>query len=219
MAKEYLVRLRPRPAKPRKGVANTPARYMIRGVRFEESKGWYKVPDPAFAEELRELTHNGREDGVRIFDVCTPKEAAAIQAKERRSKVRRDVEDAEVQTVTPTARARARRSAVSMDDVRPEGGDEELTQPPEMIDGADLDDADLDDDDLDEEGDEDLDADALGRLEGGLEQELDDGDDLLDGEREPEAPKIRQTAQSQAPQTRKKSASKKGSSKKSASKK
>lgn len=215
MAKEYLVRLRPRPAKPRKGVANTPARYMIRGVRFEESKGWYKVPDPAFAEELRELTHNGREDGVRIFDVCTPKEAAAIQAKERRSKVRRDVEDAEVQTVTPTARARARRSAVSMDDVRPEGDDEELTQPPEMIDGADLD----DDDDLDEEGDEDLDADALGRLEGGLEQELDDGDDLLDGEREPEAPKIRQTAQSPAPQTRKKSASKKGSSKKSASKK
>lgn len=201
----FLVRLKPRPAKPRKGQVKTPSRYMYGGVRFEENKGWYRITDAAFAAELEELTHNDREDGVRIFDVCTPKEAAAIQAKERRNKVRREVEDAEVQTVSPqTRRARGRSSAVTMDDVQPESDPDaelrrrvrDITTPkpkPEMIDGADLDD----------EGDEADEGDGeLGRLDGDeIDQELDDADDLLDGTREPEAPKVRQ-AESAQPKTR-----------------
>lgn len=203
---EYYVRLKPRPAKPRKGVARTPSRYMIDGVRFEEAKGWYRITDAAFAAKLRELTHNDRDDGVLIFDVASPDEAKAIQARERRSKTKREVEDAETQSVTPQARRSPRpnrSSAISNRDVRPEVEEPE----PAMIDGAD--------------GDEDLEggddeAEALGKLEGGREQDLDDGDDLLnEGGREPRAPRVKPSEESAVPKTRKKAPAKKAAAKKS----
>jgi hypothetical protein len=190
MTTEFLVRLKPRPAKKRKGVPQTPSRYMIEGVRFEEAKGWYRIKDAAFAERLRDLTHNDREDGVSIFDVATPREAEAIQARERRAKVRRDVEDADVQTVAPKVTGRALRSkAVRVADVTPEAEPE-----PAMIDGAD---GDEDEPEADE-------PEALGKLEG-AEQELDDGDDLLEaGGREPRPPKVTPTpAAKPQPRTRK----------------
>lgn len=206
----YFVRLKPRPQKKRKGVPQTPSRYMIRGVRFEEARGWYRITDVAFARELKALTHNDREDGIPIFDVCTPSEAEAIKVKERRARTRVDVEDAEVQTVSPQARrARARAGAVTTADARPEVEEAE----PAMVDGAD--------------GDEEIDPDddgtggeveALGKLDDGPAQELDDGDDLLEqGGREPRAPKLVDApATSPRPATR---TAKKGSSKKAGSKK
>lgn len=178
----YFVRLKPRPQKKRKGVPQTPSRYMIRGVRFEEARGWYRITDVAFARELKALTHNDREDGIPIFDVCTPAEAEAIKVKERRARTRVDVEDAEVQTVSPQARrARARAGAVTTADARPEVEEAE----PAMIDGADGDDEiDPNDDGTGEE------VEALGKLDDGPAQELDDGDDLLEaGGREPRAAK------------------------------
>lgn len=197
---EYFVRLKPRPAKPRKGLPRTPSRYMIDGVRFEEAKGWYRITDAAFAQKLRKLTHNDREDGFRIFDVADEDQAREIQARERRSKKKRDVEDAEFQTVTPQARRSprpSRSSAVTLDDVKPEVAE------PAMIDGADG-----EDDDGDPDDDERV---EIGRIEGDVEQELDDDDDLLDGTREPRAPKLVESAE---PKTRKKGGTKKGSSKK-----
>lgn len=196
------VRLKPRPAKPRKGLPRTPGRYMFRGVRFEESRGWYQITDAVFAKELSELTHNDREDGVPIFDVMTQEQAQATQARERRSKLKREVEDAEVQTVTPNVSPRARRSsnAITTSDVRPEA---EPVAEPAMID------PDPEGEELDSEGVPDemigklTDSDDLGD---GTTQELDDGDDLLDGEREPRAPKVVAT---KPPVSRKKAPTKK----------
>lgn len=193
-APSYYVRLKPRPSKPRKGVPRTPGRYMIQGVRFEEEKGWYRIRDAAFAEVLRNLTHNDREDGVAIFDVATQAEAEAIQARERRSKTRREVADAEVQTVSPSTRRNRRgeiiprEASVTAKDTRPEAE-------PAMIDGADgEDDAPTDTDETDTE---------LGKLAGGVEQELDDDDSLLDdNSREPKAPVVKQPSASPKPQAR-----------------
>lgn len=180
-------RLKPRAAKTRKGVPQTPARYMFRGVRFEEAKGWYKITDAELARELRELTHNDREDGIAIFDVCTPAQAGEIQKRESRARTRVAAEDAELQTVTPIARrTSARAGAITTSDVVPV---------------ADMADPDPDGTELDEEDAVDG-AEPIGRLPDGPPQELDDGDDLLDdGAREPRAPKVTD-APSPTPRTR-----------------
>jgi hypothetical protein len=108
MTTEFLVRLKPRTSKRRKGVPLTPERYMIRGVRFDEERGWYRITDAEFAEQLRGLTHNDREDGVQIFDVCTAKEAAALQDREKRTTPKRSVEDANALNVESASRVTPR---------------------------------------------------------------------------------------------------------------
>lgn len=192
---KFLVRLKRRALKRRKGIPQTPDRYMIQGVRFEEKKGWYIVRDKAFADVLRDLTHNDREDGIPIFDVCTPAEAEAIQAREKRVAERRDVDDAQV--IGRAARPRAlREQAVKTDEIKPNPE----PSPVVMIDGADD-----ENEDLSGEGDEaELEDVDLGRLDGAT-QEVDDGDDLLDpGGRAPRAPRvvIDTPAESPAPRTR-----------------
>lgn len=182
-----LVRLKPLPSKARKGIPRTPSRYSIRGQRFDEKLGWYTINDRVFAEELRALTHNDREDGFPIFDVCTQAEANALEAREKRAPVRRDVETAVA--VGRPARAVARAGAVTVNDVKP------------MIDGADGDEVEGDEveGDGDGDGDEFAETDSvIGKIEGGT-QELDDGDDLLTSNREPRAPKITLDAEAPAP--------------------
>jgi hypothetical protein len=166
-------RLKPRPKHARKGVPRTPGRYMIHGVRFSVEKGWVKITDDTLLAELRTQTHNNREDGAPIFDICTKKEAEAIDAREKRAGVERtSVADA---TEAPAARrARSRSGALSSADTKPE---------PAMIDGADGEEEETEET---ESGDE-----TLGRVGNGPAQELDDGDDLLEsGGRTPRAPKV-----------------------------
>lgn len=117
MTTEYFVRLKPRATKKRKGVPQTPERYMIHGLRFEEARGWYRIVDRELAKELRLLTHNDREDGILIFDVVTKEEAERIQASERRSKVRLEVADADI-IATPVSRASRRAGAVTTADTK-----------------------------------------------------------------------------------------------------
>ena len=186
MSIAFYVRLKPRALKRRKGLPQTPSRYMYAGIRFEEVKGWYRIEDAELAKVLARLTHNDREDGLLIFDVLDGEAARALEEKERRStRTRAQVDNAaEIVTVTPkTRRMAGRASAVSVGDIRPEA---------EMIDGA--------EGETEEEFEDE--AEPIGKLtDGEPDQELDDADDLLDGTREPRAPKLTETA---APQTRKK---------------
>lgn len=178
---EFLVRLKPRPSKKRKGVSQTPARYMIKGIRFDEARGWYRITDAEFARELRRITHNDRPDGVLIFDVTTAEHAREIEKEEARSKTRSAADDAQhVQTVQPVSRrTSARANALTTQDA---------TAEPVMLD------PDPEGDELEsasEDGDDELGEDVIGRLSDGPEQDLDDGDDLLDDDsREPAAPVI-----------------------------
>jgi hypothetical protein len=183
-AVEYKVRLKPRPAKPRKGVPQTPGRYMIDGVRFEEARGWYTLTDEVFVEKLREITHNDkpeREGGILIFDVMTRAEAEAMEKREQRDKTKRSVEASDEQRVARRVHRHEKPStsgAISTNDVNPS----KMQDPAEGTEDA----------NIGAEGDADTSGDSeLGKIEGG-EQELDDSDDLLEeGGREPRAPVVK----------------------------
>ena len=62
-------------------------RYTYRGIKFEEGKGWYKVPDDvaAYLETVRSVEHD--EHAPLAFDVVTLAEASKITEAEYRKKV------------------------------------------------------------------------------------------------------------------------------------
>lgn len=56
--------------------------YMIDSARFYEERGWYEVPDD-LGEKLRGLHQDHYdEDSPDLFDVCTPEQAEALEARE-----------------------------------------------------------------------------------------------------------------------------------------
>jgi hypothetical protein len=59
-------------------------RYTAFGVRFEEKKGWYRVSDEvaAYLAQVHQL--DGDDDSPLAFDVCTPEEAEALEAAEKK---------------------------------------------------------------------------------------------------------------------------------------
>jgi hypothetical protein len=164
-----LVRLRPRSGK--KNAARFPLRYTINGIRFEAERGWYRLTDLAFAAKLKALRlHEEDPDSPRIFDVCTEEEALALQAKEKRSQTRRDVEDADAISAKDVAPVKGRRAravtaadATGKADPEPEeggGDDEDLADgEPAMID------PDPDGEDLAEGGDDQEGVEAVGKLD------------------------------------------------------
>jgi len=81
MAKQlHLVRVRP--TQPNKGIKVQ--RYCFRSVVYDVDHGWYPVPNPFLARELQRITQ--REDdpeSPKVFDVCTPEEAAEIDRREK----------------------------------------------------------------------------------------------------------------------------------------
>lgn len=189
MSEPIFVRLKPRGAKRRKGIPLTPERYMYRGQRFEASKGWYTITDEDLANDLSKLTHNDREDGVLIFDVCTKEQARQLEAREKAVSETRSVDAAE--RVGRGSRV-TRDRAVKVEDVKPR----KVEQPP-MIDGAEDEDDLVDGDDIDDTGSE------IGKIvDGNITQEVDDDDDLLEGKREPRETKVTVTEESPKPRTK-----------------
>src|SRR5690348_16005414 len=91
----YLVRIKP--YDPKKG--SVLQRYTVAGITYREDKGWYPVTSIRLAEGMRELRQDeNNENSPAVFDVCTPEEARAIDAREAKSKRaggRRTAEDAE----------------------------------------------------------------------------------------------------------------------------
>lgn len=59
-------------------------RYTAFQTTFEESKGWYRVPDhvAAYLETVRQLADD--EDAPLAFDVCTKEEGQRIDAAEKK---------------------------------------------------------------------------------------------------------------------------------------
>lgn len=72
--------------KPAKGKA--PRRFTYGGIRFDESRGWYRV-DASVAEYLRDVkvSHERDESGL-LFEVCTQAEAEAIDKRETAARMR-----------------------------------------------------------------------------------------------------------------------------------
>jgi len=57
-------------------------RFVYRGIRFEEGKGWYRV-SPEVGEYLRAVRQRAHDPHSRpAFDVCTEAEATAIDERE-----------------------------------------------------------------------------------------------------------------------------------------
>lgn len=57
-------------------------RFVYRGIRFEEGKGWYQV-SPEVAAHLREVRQRAHDpQSALAFDVCTEAEAKAIDSRE-----------------------------------------------------------------------------------------------------------------------------------------
>lgn len=74
----YFVRLKP--YDPRRG--QVIQRYLFRGIKFQVDRGWYHVKKE-IAEALRPLHQIHTDDrSPPAFDVCTEKEAQAIDEEE-----------------------------------------------------------------------------------------------------------------------------------------
>ena len=80
-----LVRLKPHD--PRRG--QLLRRYTYRGIKFQEERGWYRV-EKSVADYLRDVRQTpGDEHAPLAFDVCTPEEAQALDAREKEATVTR----------------------------------------------------------------------------------------------------------------------------------
>ncbi len=76
--KTMLVRLKPYNKK--KG--NVLRRYTYRGIRFQESRGWYRVTHEVadYLQKVHQISSD--EDSPLAFDVCTEDDAKAIDKRE-----------------------------------------------------------------------------------------------------------------------------------------
>ena len=75
-----LVRIKPY----NKKIGHVLKRYTVFRIRFEERRGWYKVSDRV-ANYLKDVDMEyGVEGSKKAFDVCTEKEAKAMEAAELR---------------------------------------------------------------------------------------------------------------------------------------
>ena len=76
---KLLARLKPRD--PHRG--HVLRRFVYRGIRFEEGKGWYQV-SPEVGEYLRGVRQRAFDPhSPPAFDVCTDGEAKALDAREK----------------------------------------------------------------------------------------------------------------------------------------
>lgn len=115
--------------------------YMFDGARFFVDRGWYDVPD-AFAERLRDLRQDYHDlDSPILFDVCTTKQAEALEEAEVAAEVKATARrPATIVTTRSQAERKPSESGdmTSADVVTPPA-------PPAMIDPAD-EDSDADED-------------------------------------------------------------------------
>src|SRR4051812_4075603 len=97
-------------------------RYTYAGIQFHVARGWERVPKDVadYLKNVRQLEFDPYSPAA--FDICTEEEAAALEARERElAGVRRTALDA-----IPVAQPR--RGAVTTDDLRAGGGEEEPDQ-------------------------------------------------------------------------------------------
>ena len=91
MADTMLVRLKPYNKK--KG--HVLRRYLYRGIRFQESRGWMRVRNEVadYLKSVHQIPDD--QDSPEAFDICSEKEAKAIDKKEKQdARVALPAEDA-----------------------------------------------------------------------------------------------------------------------------
>lgn len=79
-----LVRIKPYSKKKRQ----LTRRYTVFGVKFDITKGWYRVKIKV-ADYLADVTSDGDPDSPAIFDVCTYQQAMEMEERERRRALER----------------------------------------------------------------------------------------------------------------------------------
>lgn len=105
---EKFVRLKP--FNPKRGYKIR--RYHIGGILFREDRGWYRMRDEALLAKLERLTQDPSDpDSKPLFDICSEKEAMALDDKEQVKEGRAAPKQA--QAVAP------RSTTVTTKDVKP----------------------------------------------------------------------------------------------------
>ena len=91
-----LVRIKP--YDPKRG--HVVRRYTVFSIRFDETRGWYRVADDVadYLGKVHQAPHD--EDSPLVFDVCTEAEAHALEAAERK-KAEERAKAAEPNVATP----------------------------------------------------------------------------------------------------------------------
>ncbi len=101
-----LVRLKP--YAPRRG--HVLRRYTYKSIKFQAERGWYRVEEEV-AEYLREIHQiPSDEHSPHAFEVCTEKEAKALEA-EREAEANRGKRAADAVDTTTEDRPKAKRSS------------------------------------------------------------------------------------------------------------
>ena len=74
--------IRIKPYDPKRG--HLVRRYTVFSIRFDESRGWYRVADDVadYLAKVHQRPHD--EDSPLVFDVCTEDEAKALEEAERK---------------------------------------------------------------------------------------------------------------------------------------
>ena len=85
-----LVRLKP--YDPKRG--HVLRRYTAFGIRFDESRGWYRVSDEVAKYLAGVHEQPGLDYTPLAFDVCTEEEALAVEAREKKEQEERAVASA-----------------------------------------------------------------------------------------------------------------------------
>lgn len=97
--------VRLKPYDPRRG--HVLRRYTYRGIKFQEERGWFRVPKDV-ADYLRAVHQvPGDEHSPLAFDVCTEAEAKGVDAKEKESAVTRKTASDEIKVSLPQDDAKA----------------------------------------------------------------------------------------------------------------
>jgi len=90
--------VRVRPYNPKRG--QLVRRYMVKGIRFDVNRGWYKVDDE-LAKYLATVTNDPNDpESTPVFDVLTEKEALKLEQDEEAAKKPAPVSAPQVTTVT-----------------------------------------------------------------------------------------------------------------------
>ncbi len=90
--------IRIKPYDPKRG--HVVRRYTVFSIRFDETRGWYRVADDVadYLAKVHQAPHD--EDSPLVFDVCTEAEAHALEETERK-KAEERAKAAEPNVATP----------------------------------------------------------------------------------------------------------------------
>ena len=99
-------------------------RYTYRGIKFQEERGWYRV-DKSVADYLATVRQVASDEHSPLaFDVCSEKEASALDTKEKEDSAARKMATDNIKLSVPR-----NGGAVTTDDLPETSKDSEIAKP------------------------------------------------------------------------------------------